>query len=137
MYTRRDDGPTRVVVVDDDPAMLALVGDVLAADGWEVWRCRGADGALPLIEAAEPDAIVLDLYMDGEERGLDILRQLKAQPRTCDIPVFLYSSAVRSLLEHEPLLRRHGVRTLSKPFDLYDLVAMLRRMTAGERQQTR
>ncbi len=80
-----------VLVVDDDPDNVALLRIVLQLEGHAV--TVAADGPAGLDRAASdlPDVVVLDLVMPVMN-GLDVLRRLKASPRTAPIPVVVLSA---------------------------------------------
>src|SRR4051794_38798100 len=96
-------------------------------EGYEVALCKAWDDAYGLVKRAMPDLVLLDIVMDGEERGWLILQLLPLDPVTRPIPVIACSAAVRSLHDHEPLLQQYGVEVLTKPFDLD---ALLRKVEA-------
>ncbi len=54
--------------------------------------------------------------------GWAILNLLTLDPATRPIPVLVCSAAIHSLQEHAPMLEKHGIRALPKPFDLDDLL---------------
>src|SRR4051812_36933535 len=87
----RDPG-MRLLLVDDDPALRALVRATFDDVGVEVVEAESAGAARTVIERARPDVIVLDVVMPRES-GLDLCRELKAAPQTAEIPIVLLSGA--------------------------------------------
>lgn len=88
---------SNILLVDDNPGMIQLMGRVLAGIG----RCRFAtSGAAALRQAREypPDLVLLDAQMP-EMDGYEVCRALKADPALRDIPVIFVTS--HSDLEHE------------------------------------
>lgn len=82
--------PARVLLVDDDPAIRALFGGRLIADGFEV--SFAADGWQALAAVGAPLALILlDLRMPGMN-GLEVLRELKRNARTAHVPVVMLSN---------------------------------------------
>lgn len=82
---------TRVFVVDDDPHLLELLSLNLRADGLEV---NAFDHGLEVCARAaseSPDVIVLDVMLPDRD-GLSVLRELKSDPDTRDIPVVLLTA---------------------------------------------
>jgi signal transduction histidine kinase len=69
----------RVVVVDDEPDALELVAEMLRTAGAEVTSASSAASALELIASVEPDAIVSDVGMPGED-GYSLLRKVRQLP---------------------------------------------------------
>ena len=77
MMTLSDGGQPRVLVVDDDPGIVAALTGALAHWGYAV--CTAPDGpqALQQAKAARPHVVLLDLNMPGMD-GLEVLRHLRA-----------------------------------------------------------
>ena len=77
-----------ILIVDDDPGNLTLLGELLS----ERYRVRAANSgprALQLVaQAPAPDLILLDIMMPGMS-GFEVLEQLRAAPVTRDIPVII------------------------------------------------
>ena len=70
------------------------------------------------MRAQQPDLILLDIRMGGEESGWTLLELLTLDPQTRPIPLIVCSAAIRDLQDHQPLLDRFGIGVLPKPFDL-------------------
>lgn len=81
----------KVLIVDDEPDVLELIGFNLRKAGIEV--VTAPDGAQALRKASEtaPDLIVLDLMMP-EIDGLDVCKLLRADPRTTTIPIIMLTA---------------------------------------------
>ncbi len=106
----------KILLVDDDPD-IRLVGEVaLSGDGRHT--VRTASGGLEGLEAIRsdpPDVVVTDLFMEDMD-GVALVRALRDDPETVDIPVvFLTARAGSDEVER---LRAEGARgVLPKPFD--------------------
>jgi len=74
----------RILVVDDQPANLVLVRDVLEPAGFQVVEARSGTAALAVAQESVPDLILLDMRLP-DLPGLDVLRQLKQDPQTAAI----------------------------------------------------
>ena len=81
----------RVLVVDDNPSVLDLIGRRLVREGHAVSTCTGGAEALKVIAAQPFDLVLLDLMMPGVT-GLDVLSRLKGDPATRELPVILISA---------------------------------------------
>ena len=68
---------SRILLVDDDHAIRALVGDLLAQEGYAVDRAQDAREMDSLLKHQPADLIILDLMLPGED-GLSICRRLRA-----------------------------------------------------------
>ena len=90
----------RLLVVDDDPGLLALIRTTFEDVEVEVGEATSSAFARRSIAAAPPDVIVLDVRLAGES-GLDLCRELKGDLRTASIPIVLLSG----LVDLEPRLK--------------------------------
>ena len=86
---------TRVLIVDDDPAICRAISTVLARDGFDVFTASDAGPALDQAAASRPDIVVVDFNMPT--CGLAVVRELKA---TCGDNVFV---AVLTGDDHEEM----------------------------------
>ena len=127
----------RILVVDDDPAIAEMLGEMLVTVGYAVHCCSQGDEALAVALAAPPDLVLLDIRMPGPEgaAGLDGLRiadLLAHDPRTCTVPVLLVTGVSR--YEQGPwtdLLASRGRRVLFKPFTLTALQDAVTHILSG------
>lgn len=76
----------RILVVDDDPDNRRIVVKVLTREGYETLEAGDGRAAIELARAERPDLIVMDLGIPHVD-GLEASRQLKADPRSADIPI--------------------------------------------------
>jgi len=81
-------GMTHVLVVDDEPAIVAIVRDYLADAGYRVTTARSGDEALRQIRSITPDLVVLDLGLPGID-GLDVAREIR---RTSWVPIIMLTA---------------------------------------------
>jgi len=79
-----------VLVVDDDPEALELVRDYLTGFNCEIVATADAAQALEVAQAVVPAAVVTDLMMPGMD-GWELIKALKHEPRTADVPVIAIS----------------------------------------------
>ena len=84
-------GPARILVVDDTPANVKLLADLLDAKGYEVTTATRGEDALTSVAAAPPDLVLLDVMMPGMS-GYDVCRRLRADAATALLPVVLVTS---------------------------------------------
>ena len=110
----------RVLLVDDDPAMLRLLEVNFRLEGFTVATAGRGEDALRAIRAEPPDVVVLDLMLPGID-GLEVHRAMREDPALAAVPVvFLTGRAVDDA--DAPL----GADFVAKPFDPADLVALVR-----------
>jgi len=115
----------KILIVDDEPDVVALIARTLAGDGFEVIKAYDGIGALDLISTEKPDLVLLDLMMPMMS-GYEVCQQIKSNPQTSAIPVLCVSSA------HTPDARAHSLKAgaaalVTKPFLPKELIAQIRR----------
>jgi two-component system phosphate regulon response regulator PhoB len=124
--------PPRILVVDDEPDITALVAYHLAKEGYRVTTAGTGADALRSAREERPDLVVLDLMLPGHS-GFEVLTELRRREETRDIGVLLLTAR-----KEEPD-RIKGLTLgaddyLSKPFSPKELVlrvgAILRRLAA-------
>jgi CheY-like chemotaxis protein len=114
---------TRVLVIDDNQAILQLFERYLTPQHYEVIKARSGPEALQLVVDHRPEAILLDVMMPGTD-GWQILRSLKQDPATEAIPIL-----VCSVLKEPELARSLGAQAfLKKPVDRLVLLETLDRL---------
>jgi two-component system, OmpR family, phosphate regulon response regulator PhoB len=122
----------RVLVVDDEADITALVAYHLAKAGYRVSTAANGTDALRAAREERPDVVVLDLMLPGVA-GLDVLAELRARPETRDVGVILLT-AKRDEPDRIKGLSLGADDYLTKPFSPPELVlrvqALLRRLTA-------
>jgi EAL domain-containing protein (putative c-di-GMP-specific phosphodiesterase class I) len=120
---------TRVLLVDDEPALLRGISKLLAMAGYAVTTAPDGNVALALIESAAFDVIVSDIRMPAMD-GLTMLRAIRA--KDLDVPVvFLTGSPT---LEGAAEAMEHGAfRYLTKPIDRRELEVVVERAARTHR----
>ena len=84
-------GPSKVLVVDDTPANVKLLADLLAVKGFSVATAASGEEALAKLAVEKPDLVLLDVMMPGLS-GYDVCRRIRAEPETALLPVVLVTS---------------------------------------------
>ncbi len=80
-----------ILLIDDDEDLLKLMSKKLTKEGCAVNISQNGEKVSEIIEAQQPDCILLDIHMDGVN-GSDICKRLKSQEHTRNIPVLLLSA---------------------------------------------
>ncbi len=99
----------RILVVDDDPAAVALMTATLDAAGLVVCGLHDGRQVLAQLQAWPADALVLDLMMPGCD-GFEVLQALHDQPGGCSLPIFIWSSLL--LTDEEYAVLSHSARAV-------------------------
>jgi signal transduction histidine kinase/CheY-like chemotaxis protein len=86
--TKVREGEVRVLVVDDDPATVAVMADGLEQEGFLVARAHGGREAIALAQETPPHLVVCDLVMPDVD-GFALIRALKEDSRTRDAPILV------------------------------------------------
>jgi class 3 adenylate cyclase/CheY-like chemotaxis protein len=83
--------PSRILVVDDTPANVKLLADLLTVKGFGVQTAASGEEALAKLGAENPDLVLLDVMMPGLS-GYDVCRRIREAPETALLPVVLVTS---------------------------------------------
>jgi response regulator RpfG family c-di-GMP phosphodiesterase len=118
----------RLLLVDDDPGLRALLRATLDAVDIEVDDAEDAQAAAAAIEQRRPDAIVLDVNLPGMD-GLAFCQQLKRDRRTKEIPIVVLSGSEGGT--PDAALEAGADSFLRKPFSPLELLAIVERLSGG------
>jgi ribonuclease P protein subunit RPR2 len=118
----------RLLVVDDDPGLLALIRTTFEDVDVEVNEAVSSAAARQAVAVEAPDVIVLDVRL-GAESGLDLCRSLKSDLRTASIPVVLLSGLVD--LAPQDASEAGADAYLPKPFSPLQLLGLVERLAGG------
>lgn len=110
-----------ILLVDDTPANLRLLSQMLMSQGYEVRAVTSGARALESVSASLPDLILLDIKM-AEMNGYEVCQTLKAEERTRDVPV-IFISALDDLHDKITAFNAGGVDYITKPFQLEEVLA--------------
>jgi DNA-binding response OmpR family regulator len=122
-----------VLVIEDDKEIRELIRYNLERADFRVTGVADGEEGLQRVFAARPDVLVLDLMLPGRN-GLEILRELREQPSTRDLPVLVLTARAA---EMDKLLGfEHGADDyLTKPFSPRELIVRLRALLRRARPQ--
>lgn len=117
----------KIIIVDDDIAILDSLSLVLDFEGFEVETFeRGTEIFNCLENDKKPDVILLDMWLLHED-GRDICKKLKSDEATKDIPVIIMSAS-RGL--ESTALRSGADAFISKPFEFDEVIGKLNKFIA-------
>ncbi len=114
----------KILVVDDTPASLRLLTDLLKAEGFEVRSAISGELALGAATQNPPNLVLLDIRMP-EMDGYEVCRRLKANPLTRDVPV-IFVSAASETDEKVRGFEMGAVDFVTKPYQRNELLARVR-----------
>lgn len=124
----------RVLVINDDQAILELYSLLLEGEGYEVHLSKIVMEDVHQIEELSPDCIILDLKLGFGRNGLTLLQQLRMYRPTADIPIILCTAAVKMVREQEDILKCKGIPVVYKPFDIDELLKTIHQLLAADHQ---
>ncbi|AXQ27371.1 hybrid sensor histidine kinase/response regulator [Solimonas sp. K1W22B-7] len=113
-----------VMVVDDNPANVQLLGQLLDGAGYNVVPATSGTQALERAASRQPDLVLLDMVMPGMD-GYEVLRRLQQLPGLADLPV-IFVTASDSLEDLARGFDLGAVDYVTKPFVAKELLARVR-----------
>ncbi|MEO9902910.1 response regulator [Nisaea sp.] len=117
----------RVFIAEDEPNILESLSFLLGREGWEVTSALDGNSAMEqLSDGTLPDVVILDIMLP-HRNGFDILRQLRASPRTRDLPVIVLTAKGQE--KDRKTAEEIGANAfVTKPFSNKDVVEQVRRL---------
>jgi class 3 adenylate cyclase len=124
-----------VLIVDDEPANLALLEKLLRHQGYDVVEAKDGGSALAAVSEHAPDLVCLDVLMPGMD-GIEVCQRLRAQPSYAGLPILLVTALNR------PEDKVRGLEAgandfLAKPFDESEMTARVRSLLRVKALQDR
>jgi two-component system phosphate regulon response regulator PhoB len=115
---------SKILIIEDEPDILEVIQYNLEREGHKVVACRNGEQGLSRIRTDNPDLVILDLMLPGMD-GVEVCRQVKADPITRGIPVIM----VTAKSEESDVVLGLGIGAddyISKPFSPRELVARVK-----------
>jgi DNA-binding response OmpR family regulator len=122
---------TKILLIDDDALLLALLERKLTARGYIVATANDGSSGIERARAEKPDLIILDMMMPIMD-GRQALRALQADAALADIPVIMLTSR-REESEIVSAIEKGAVDYQLKPFSPDELIARIGRFVAQKR----
>ena len=114
----------KILVADDDPAILEVITIILEDAGYEVSTSSNGE-TVEKVQGKLPNLILLDIWMSGMDGG-DICKYLKAKPQTKHIPIVMVSANK----DAEAIALAAGANDfLAKPFEMTRLLSIAEKYT--------
>lgn len=115
---------SQILVVDDNPQNLQVVGGLLSREGYELAIALSGQEALDYLSSKKTDLILLDIMMPGMD-GYEVCRQLQRNPATRDIPV-IFLTANSGVDQVAKGFEEGAVDYVTKPFNSTELLARIK-----------
>jgi two-component system cell cycle response regulator len=120
------DRKARILIVDDEPQVVAVFETQLRRAGYDCLRAFGGIAALQLAQSEGPDLILLDVLMEDLD-GFEVTRRLKGNLKTAGIPIILVT-ALHEMEDKVQGLAAGADEFLSKPVDGAELEVRIKSM---------
>ena len=119
----------RVLIIEDEPNIIEAVRFILSRDGWAVDTHSDGATALAAVARRMPDVIILDAMLPNRS-GFEILRDLREQPDTAEVPVLMLTA--RGQAKDRERAQEAGVsHYMTKPFSNAEVLERVRALSAG------
>jgi CheY-like chemotaxis protein len=119
----------QILIIDDQSQLLSLMRRILEDEQYQVSILQNGKDGFSQMKTLLPDLLILDLKL-GDVSGQDVLKQLKIDTVTAEIPVIVYTAAVleaeevaRTIADDPNLYQR--VYLVHKPFELEALLTLV------------
>jgi DNA-binding response OmpR family regulator len=119
---------TRILVVEDTPALRMVLVDALTDAGFEAQSAANGQEALAVTVNWKPDAIILDIMMPVMD-GPTFLRARRQRPDLAAVPVLVLTAQPT---QDRRMLGLDATVIVRKPYDLDELLDAVRSLVAGE-----
>ncbi len=116
----------KVLIIDDDEAILEAVRIAVESEGYEVKTLIDGENAKEYIRTYHPDLVLLDLLLSGKD-GSEITRELKSEADLKTVPIVIVSAHPAARVT---ALESGADDFLAKPFDLDELFTLLKKHIA-------
>ena len=114
----------RVLLIEDEPNIIEAISYILTKDGWTVHTHSDGETAMAKVMQGVPDLIILDVMLPGKS-GYDILRDLRAQAETKDVPVMMLTARGQAK-DREMAASLGATRFMTKPFSNAEVLESVR-----------
>jgi DNA-binding response OmpR family regulator len=111
----------RVLIVEDEPQMLRLLGMTLQKEGYQISAAQSAVAARAQLQKGIPDLIILDVMLP-DASGLELCQELRRVPVTAAVPILMLS-ALGQVADKVAGLKAGADEYVVKPVDSLELVA--------------
>ena len=119
----------RVLLVDDEPSIVKMVGKRLEVEGFDVLMAMDGQEGLKKAQAEQPDVIILDLMLP-KLNGYEVCTMLKQDARYQKIPIVMFSAKAQE--KDEKLGRECGANAyIRKPFKAQELLDQIRALVGS------
>ncbi|MEM1122835.1 MAG: response regulator [Bacteroidota bacterium] len=120
MATERTNQQARILLVDDEPNILAALKFLMNQAGYDVATANSGAAALSMVDQFQPDVVVLDVMMPGVD-GFEVAKQIRENTNLLDTQI-IFLTAKGTTEDRRQGFKSGGELYLTKPFDNADVV---------------
>ena len=114
----------RVLLIEDEPNIIEAISYILSKDGWTVHTHSDGETAMDKVLQGVPDLGILDVMLPGRS-GYDILRDLRSDSATADVPVMILTARGQAK-DRDMAIRLGATHFMTKPFSNADILESVR-----------
>jgi DNA-binding response OmpR family regulator len=119
-------GGTRILMIDDSPTILTLLGRMLKQNNYTVFEAKDGESGLEIARSENPELIFLDIVLPGIN-GFEVLRRLRRDPSLQQVPVIMISGNEQATEQF--YAQRIGADDfMKKPFSRAEVFAKIERL---------
>lgn len=115
----------KVVLIQDNEQILEVMDHILTNEGYDVTPSLTTD-PIKEIEDINPDVVIVDEYIKGDQTGTEVIEELKSDPATEDLSAVLTSTSPELSKKAEQCKADDYIE---KPFDIDDLIDVVKKNT--------
>ena len=121
--------PRRILIVDDEPNIVASLEFLMRGDDYEVRVARDGEEALVLAAGFHPDLVLLDAMMP-QRSGFEVCRRIREDPALRNVKIVMLTARGRDV-ERERGLKSGANAYVTKPFSTKELMITVRDLLPG------
>jgi len=119
----------KILVVEDDPVNQMILADFLAANGYQTVAASSGPEGIERFDRDAPDLLLVDVQLP-RKNGFELVREIKSRPSGKSTPILLMSAVYNDRDQSSRTIQLGTLADgyLTKPFDLVELLATVRRL---------
>ena len=121
-----------VLIVEDNDKNMKLARDVLQAKGYQTLEAVSGEEGVRLATEKKPDLVLMDIQLPGIN-GIEAFKQIRADPRTRDIPIVALTASVTPA-DRSAISAAGFDAFLGKPINLKEFLDTVKRLAEGGRK---
>jgi DNA-binding response OmpR family regulator len=114
----------KILVVDDEPDLLRLIGFALELEGYQIVTAVNGNSALQKVQSEQPDLVILDVMLP-DMSGVEVCQRLRARPESANLPIMMLSARAQ-VADKVKALQAGADEYITKPVDADEMTARVR-----------